>query len=296
MNCFFPYDEPVFRPPAEADSLILQATIGCSHNLCRFCGMYKTKRFRIRPFWELLAEVESIPASFRNLVRRVFIGDGDGLIYPQGELVRLLDSLAAALPGLTRVAAYASPKSLAAKSRQELEQLRDRKLRLLYFGLESGDGETLRLAGKGFTAGEMLGHCQKAQQAAMKLSVTAVLGLAGKARSVEHAEATAAWISTLSPRYFSLLTLMRGGNDGYFSLIEPLTNGAILGEALHMVRRLEPRGTILRSDHVSNLLFLSGTYPKDRHRIIAQAEAALQEAARHPRWFRETADDRSEFY
>ncbi|MBN1140207.1 MAG: radical SAM protein [Deltaproteobacteria bacterium] len=285
MFPFFAYDEPVFRPPAEAFSLILQATIGCSHNRCRFCGMYKSKRFRLRPLPELLEELEAVPVRHRAGLRRLFLGDGDGLIYPQGDLERLLAALSEIFPNLARVAAYASPASLETKSVAELERLRTGKLRLLYFGLESGDDKTLESAGKGFTAEEMLMQCRKAQEAGIKLSVTAILGLAGKQRSAEHAAATAAWINALSPRYFSLLTLIRGGNEDYFSFIEPLANGAILEEALALVTALEPRATILRSDHVSNLLHLSGSYPKDREGIIAQARAALAEGRRHPGWF-----------
>ncbi len=296
MLRFFEYDEPVFRPPAEADSLIVQAKIGCSHNLCGFCGMYRTKRFRIRPPAELLAEKASVPLWRRESVQRIFIGDGDGLIYPQGDLVMLLDVLAATFPKLARVAAYASPNSLNTKSGVELQQLRERKLRLLYFGLESGDEETLRSARKGFTAEAMLNQCRMAHPAGMKLSVTAILGLAGKARTAEHAGATAEWISLLSPRYFSLLTLMRGGNDDYLHSIRALTNGEILEEALNVVKSLNPRGTILRSDHVSNLLHLSGTYPKDRRAIILQAEAALEEGRRHSNWFHRVPDELPEWY
>ena len=290
MFPFFAYDEPVFRPPAEAFSLILQATIGCSHNRCCFCAMYKSKRFRLRPLPELLKEISSLPLPFRERVRRLFLGDGDGLIYPQRDLERLLAALSETFPNLTRVSAYASPNSLRAKSGAELARLRNGKLRLLYFGLESGDDKTLESAGKGFAADEMLAQCRKAQEAGIKLSVTAILGLAGKKRSAEHAAATAAWINALSPRYLSLLTLIRGGNEDYFSSIQPLANGEILEEALALVTALEPRGTILRSDHVSNLLHLSGSYPKDREGIIAQAESALAEGRRHPGWFSQVTD------
>ena len=293
---YFPYFEPVFRPPSEAGSLILQPTIGCSQNRCRFCGMYKAKSFRVRPVVEVLRDIDSVPVAHRGLVQRVFLGDGDGLVYPQAGLITILDCLVATFPKLTRVGAYASPNSLTTKSVEELRQLRERKLRILYFGLESGDAATLELARKGFTPEVMLEQCQKAQSAGMKLSITAILGLAGQKRSAEHAQATADWINALSPEYFSLLTMFRRHNDDYFRLIEPLSNGQIIEEALAIVSRLRPQHTILRSNHVSNILHLAGSYPKDRERIIVQTENALAEARRHPEWFHHVPDYAEEYY
>jgi radical SAM superfamily enzyme YgiQ (UPF0313 family) len=293
---YFPYAEPVFRPPSEAGSLILQPTVGCSQNRCRFCGMYKMKRFHIRPVEEVLRDIDCVPAAHRGAIQRVFLGDGDGLVYPQAALVTILDSLATVFPRLTRVGAYASPNSLTGKSVAELELLREKKLRILYFGLESGDAATLELADKGFTPEQMLAECRKAKSAGMKLSVTAILGLAGRARSAEHAAATAEWINTLSPEYFSLLTMFRRHNDDFFRMIDPLSNGEVIEEALAIVRRLQPQHTILRSNHVSNSLHLAGSYPKDRAKIIAQAEAALAEARRHPGWFNQVPDYAEEFF
>ncbi len=293
---YFDYNEPVFRPPSEARSLIFQATIGCSQNTCGFCGMYKMKQFRIRPLQDIFGEIESIPKSHRDYVQRVFLGDGDGLVYPQKDLLAILDKLIETFPNLTRIAAYASPNSLTTKTLYELEQLRQKKLRILYFGLESGDAETLKLVRKGFEPGEMLELCRKTQDAGMKLSITAILGLAGRARSSEHASATADWINALSPEYFSLLTMFRRHNDDYFKLIQPLSNGEVLEEALNIVSRLNPHRTILRSNHVSNNLHLTGSYPKDREKIIAQAEAALMKGRKLPDWFNMVPDYEEEFF
>lgn len=290
------YEEPVFRPPSEANSLILQITIGCSQNQCLFCGMYKMKRFRIRKADEILSEIHTVPLQDRTLIKRVFLADGDALVYPQKGLITILDALNGMFPNLNRVGIYASPKSLTTKSVDELASLREKKLKILYFGLESGDAETLQKAIKGYEPDEMLTLCQKAHRAGLKLSVMAILGLAGREHSAEHAAATAEWINALSPLYFSLLTLFRRGNDDYFKSIEPLSNGEILEEALAIVRGLKPQKTILRSNHVSNILHLSGTYPKDREKIIAQAEAALTEAKKHPDWFNEVPDYREDFF
>jgi len=292
----FSYEQPLFRPPSEAHSLIIQATIGCSQNQCSFCGMYKTKTFRIRPLAELVGEIHSVSPVHRVHVQRVFIADGDALVYPQQGLELILEALSETFPNLTRVGAYASPGSLTSKTVLELELLQRKKLRILYFGLESGDPNTLRLVNKGFAPSEMLELCRKAQRAAIKLSVTAILGLAGRERSAEHAAATADWITALSPEFFSLLTMFRRHNDDYLRTIIPLSHGEILQEALAMLRRLNPRRTILRSNHVSNFLNLAGSYPKDRQRLIETVERTMTEARRHPEWFSEIPDYREEYY
>ena len=138
------YIEPVFRPPSEACSLIFQITVGCSQNHCRFCGMYKGKKFALKPVEEVRAEIREIPGRFRPAVDRVFLADGDALVYPYEGLVEILSALAEAFPALTRVGAYASPRSLTTKSPAELASLREKRLKIVYFGLESGDDETLR--------------------------------------------------------------------------------------------------------------------------------------------------------
>lgn len=282
---YFNYEEPVFRPPSEARSLILQITIGCSQNQCHFCGMYKKKQFRIRPVADIAAEIEAIPKDHRNYYKRIFLADGDALVYPQQELVEILDLLNNKFPNLNRVGIYASPKSLTTKELEDLQQLKSRKLHILYFGLESGDALTLEAVNKGYHPEAMLELCQKVQVAGLKLSITAILGLAGRVRSHEHAIATAEWITQLSPEYFSLLTMFQRHNDAYFEQIEPLNNGEIIEEALTIVKNLKPQKTILRSNHVSNILNLAGSYPKDRDRVITQTEAALAEARSHPEWF-----------
>ena len=293
---YFSYEEPVFRPPSEARSLILQITIGCSQNQCRFCGMYKMKQFRLRPVADIAAEIEIIPESHRMQYQRIFLADGDALAYPQAGLVEILDLLQLKFINLNRVGIYASPKSLTMKSVEDLEQLKFRKLRILYLGLESGDAPTLKLTNKGYSPEQILELCQNAKRAGIKLSITAILGLAGQQRSHEHAKATANWISQLSPQYFSLLTMFRRHNDAYFELIEPLTNGEIIEEALLIVQHLHPHKTILRSNHVSNILNLAGSYPKDRERIIIETEAALVAARAHSDWFNQVPDYGEEYF
>ena len=293
---YFSYEEPVFRPPSEARSLILQITVGCSQNQCKFCGMYKMKQFRLRSVADIAAEIEAIPEGHRDQYRRIFLADGDALVYSQAGLIEILDLLNLKFLNLTRVGVYASPKSLTTKNVEELGQLKSRKLRILYLGLESGDAPTLKLTAKGYSPEQILQLCRKAQRAGIKLSITAILGLAGRERSREHAVATAKWINDLSPEYFSLLTMFRRHNDAYFELIEPLKNGEIIEEALQVVKQLQPQKTILRSNHVSNILNLAGSYPKDRERIIAETEAALEEARRHLDWFNQVPDYDESFF
>ncbi|MDX2495432.1 MAG: radical SAM protein [Desulfuromusa sp.] len=293
---YFSYEEPVFRPPSEARSLILQITIGCSQNQCKFCGMYKMKQFRIRSVADIATEVDAIPKEHRKHYQRIFLADGDALVYPQQELIDILDLLDDKFPNLTRIGIYASPKSLTTKNVEELQQLKLKKLRILYFGLESGDAPTLELTDKGYKPEQMLELCRKAQSAGIKISITAILGLAGRKRSHEHAVATAEWINQLSPEFFSLLTMFQRHNDPYFELIEPLTNGEIIEEALTIVKHLQPQKTILRSNHASNILNLAGSYPKDREKMIAQTEAALVEARSHPDWFTQVPDYGEAYY
>ena len=290
MYNYFDYDYPLYRPPSEGRSQILQITLGCSQNSCSFCGMYKSKHFKVRPVAKIKAEIEMLPTAHRAHVQRIFLADGDALIYPQSGLLEILDLLAVNFPRLTRVGIYASPNSLKNKSVDELTQLQEKKLRILYFGLESGDDETLSAVKKGFSPAEMLTLCRKAQVAGMKLSVTAILGLAGQERCLEHARATAAWITELSPEFFSLLTMFHRHNDDFLRSITMQTNGGIIEETLEIVRHLAPQKTILRSNHVSNILNLAGSYPKDRERLIAQAEQALAQARLHPVWFNEIPD------
>ena len=295
MYYYFDYEEPVFRPPSEAQSLIFQITIGCSQNDCTFCGMYKMKSFRCRKVDDIRADIASIPAEHRLHVQRIFLADGDALVYPQAGLVEILDLLAESFPNLTRIGIYASPNSLKTKSVEELKVLREKKVRILYFGLESGDDVTLEQVKKGYTSAEMLAQCRKAQDAGMKLSVTAILGLAGRERSSEHAVGTAEWVTALSPEYFSLLTLFPRHNEEFFKDITRQSRGEILEETLEIVRNLSPKRTILRSNHASNFLALAGSYPKDRERLIADVEGAIRSASVHPDWYTDLPSDSEQY-
>ncbi len=290
------YIEPLFRPPSEAGSLIFQITVGCSQNTCTFCGMYKMKRFHIRTVTEIIQEITGIPERYRAVIDRVFLADGDALIYPFDGLTEILDALKKTFPQLTRVGAYASPNSLKSKNPEQLRQLRDKKLRILYLGLESGDDATLSAINKGFTSEEMALEALKAREAGIKLSVTAILGLAGRTGSREHARATAAWVNRVNPEFFSLLTLFHRHNEAFVRSLDQCTHRELLQEAREMLHHLSPGRTILRSNHVSNFLNLAGSYPKDRERLIRDVEAAIEQAGRIPGFMDSIPEYAEEYY
>lgn len=290
------YVEPLFRPPSEARSLIFQITIGCSQNQCRFCGMYKGKAFHIRPLPEILKEIYEIPASYRSRIDRVFLADGDAIVYPFDDLCTILDALSVTFPALTRVSSYASPKSLTTKSPSQLAQLRARQLKILYFGLESGDDDTLLNVNKGFTSDRMAELASMARDAGMKLSVTAILGLAGRERSLQHARATAEWVNRVNPEYFSLLTMFHRHNDDFVRSLKQCTRRELMLETREMLNNLHPAKTILRSNHVSNFLNLAGSYPKDRERLIENVDTALITAADRPGFLDEVPSYQEEYY
>lgn len=290
------YVEPLFRPPSEARSLIFQITVGCSQNSCTFCGMYKGKSFRVRGVPEILKEIEGIPAIYRTKIDRVFLADGDALVYPFDGLVEILDALSGTFPNLARIASYASPASLTTKSPEQLAVLREKKLRILYFGLESGDDETITRISKGFTASEMAEQAIKAREAGIKLSVTAILGLAGRQRSLLHARSTADWVNRVNPEYFSLLTLFHRHNDEFIASLDQCSRRELMLEARELLVHMNPRFTILRSNHVSNFLNLAGSYPKDRERLIGDVDRAMERAAMHPGFLDQTPGYAEEYY
>jgi radical SAM superfamily enzyme YgiQ (UPF0313 family) len=258
--------------------------------------MYKTKNFHVRPLQEILAEITGIPAIYRTRVDRIFLADGDALVYPFDALCTILDALAKNFPGLTRVSSYASPNSLTTKTLEQLIKLRGKRLKTLYFGLESGDDATLLAVNKGYKSERMADLALKAREADIKLSVTAILGLAGRKRSLEHARATAAWVNRVNPEYFSLLTMFLRHNDDFIRTLQQCTRRELMEEAREILQNMHPNKTILRSNHVSNFLNLAGSYPKDRERLIADVDLALKHAAQHAGFLDEVPAYQEECY
>lgn len=275
------YRGNVIRPPSEASSLILQVMYGCSHGDCAFCGSYLGKPFRARPFAEVEQDVKQLPPDLKARIRRVFLCDGDALAVPANRLRAILDLLTGELTNLTRVSAYANAHSLLRLSAEDLARIRAHGLELLYLGLESGDEHTIARIGKGVTVRQQIDACRKATDAGFALSITAILGLAGVARSLEHARATGGALSAIDPEYIGLLTLMvEPGTPlremvrrGEFVLPEPI---ALLRELHEMVAATDVTNAIFRSNHASNYLPLEATLPVDKEAILRTLDEILR--------------------
>ena len=201
------YEGTIIRPPSEANSILIQATVGCSHNKCTFCGTYTGERFRIKPDSIIMEDI-AFAANYCRRQRRVFLCDGDALIIPQKRLLKILTEIENQLPWVTRVGIYANAKSLKMKTPDELKALKDHGLGIAYMGLESGDDDTLKKINKGSSADEMIQMGKKAKAAGIKLSITVILGIAGRKRSGIHAEETGRVLSAIDPNYIGALSLM----------------------------------------------------------------------------------------
>lgn len=275
------YEEPVFRPPSEAASFILQATIGCSHNKCTFCPMYKTKKYRERPLEEIKEDINSAARGYSG-VRKVFLADGDALVLDTQVLLEILKELYLSFPILERVSIYATPKNLLEKSVDDLRKLKDAGLGIVYFGLESGSAQILENVRKGFTPEEMITAGQKAVKAGLPLSVTVILGLGGREDSKEHALETARVVSAINPQYLGALTLMVNKHaplhkrieKGEFTLLNSLE---VLEELELIIANLETTKCIFRSNHASNYLPLKGVLKEDRKKLLSLIKEAKKD-------------------
>lgn len=274
------YHGAVIRPPSEASSLIAQVTYGCSNDTCDFCGTYLDKPFGVRPFDEVVDDVIGLPSSVRNRVRRVFLADGDALALSSRKLHDILDLLHRALPDLERVSSYANARNLLAKSVEELVGLRENGLDLLYLGLESGDDQTLADIHKGMTVAEQIEGCRRASEAGIQLSVTAILGLAGIARSREHGKATGEALSAIDPAYIGILTLMV--TPGTAMERKVATGEVVLPDSIGMLRELreilanlDVTDCLFRSNHASNYLPVGGRLPQDKQAMLAALDKVL---------------------
>ena len=277
------YYGDVYRPPSEAASLIIQVTLGCSHNTCAFCTMYKEKRFYNRPTEDVLKDLREVAASsYGRRVKRIFLADGDALIRKTDDLVIILDEIAKLYPSVERVTSYASPGSLLIKKPEELKTLREHGLSMVYLGLESGSDEVLKLMTKGFTSAQIVEGGLKAKAAGMQLSVTAIAGLGGKTLSRSHAEDTAKALSAMNPEYVGVLTLEvhedtpleEMVNSGKFSLLD---STEVLKETKDMISMMDCPGCVFRMNHASNYLDLRGTLNQDRDALLAKIHQAEQD-------------------
>ena len=274
------YREPLYRPPSEANSLILQATIGCSWNRCSFCEMYTDRRFRPRPTEEVLGEIATM-ARHPLRQRRVFLADGDALVLSNRRLLPLLEAIRAQLPWVTRVSCYATPANLLHKSPDELAELRAAGLRLVYLGIESGDDEVLARIAKGATHAETVTALRRAGAAGLKRSVMLINGLAGRALSDRHADASAALLNATQPEYASVLALtLHDDGQRHRTAFGPAWQALDDRQRLRELRRLLAASalerTLFRSNHASNRLALAGTLNRDRDRLLDEIDAVLE--------------------
>jgi radical SAM superfamily enzyme YgiQ (UPF0313 family) len=274
------YAGAVIRPPSEASSLILQVTYGCSNNTCDFCGTYLDKPFGVRPFAEVSADIRELPARVKQRAERVFLADGDALALSARRLLEILALLRGELPNLRRVSSYANARNLLQKPVAELSAIRVAGLELLYLGLESGDDETLAAIHKGISVAEQLAGCARAKAAGMKLSVTAILGLAGEERSLTHGRATGEALSAIDPEFIGVLTLMLMPGT---AMATRVANGDLrLPDSLGMVRELREivahlhvTDSLFRSNHASNYLPVGGHLPHDKDAMLRALDAVL---------------------
>ncbi len=281
----------IFRPPSEARSLLVQATIGCSHNRCTFCAMYRDKKFRVRKLEHVLEDVDLALEQYGVGVRRAFICDGDALMLPNRYLVAVLERLADRFPDLQRVGIYANARDLLRKSDAELAELVGHRLSLFYLGLESGSDRILSWIDKGATARQMVDAVRKGMDAGMKSSVIYLLGLGGRKLWKESAVESARAVSEMNPNYISALTvtvipgtpLARALDSGEFELPAP---EELVLELKLFLEHVDVKATVFRSNHASNYVPLAGRLPRDRDRLVAELEDAIAQHRFKPEFMR----------
>jgi radical SAM superfamily enzyme YgiQ (UPF0313 family) len=286
------YEGKIYRPPSEADSYILQATIGCSWNHCTYCDMYRDKAFRVRDLDETLADIRTAAKSFGENVTKVFVADGDALVLDLRHWEAILPACHDAFPRMKRVSAYATAVNINEKSDAELKRLRELGLSLLYMGPETGDDVTFKRIAKGSNFDEHVEAARRAHEAGMKVSAIFLLGAGGTERSREHAEGSASLISAMDPEFVSALTLtiIPGTPIAKMQAAGKFTLPSVtrmLEELRTMVAAASPTDAIFRTNRASNYLPLAGRLPQDRDRIVEALDKALSgEIALRPEWSR----------
>ena len=297
------YEGKLYRPPSEAHSYIVQATLGCSWNNCTYCDMYREKTFRLRALPEVLADIEAAGRRFVGGVEKVFVADGDALVMPMGHWRALLAAARGAFPGLRQVSCYAMASNVLDKSAAELAELRSLGLSLLYMGPESGDETTLRTLAKqprpagarreeAYIYDAHVAAAARARAAGLALSAIFLLGVGGVARSGEHAHASARLATDMNPEYLAALTLTvvpgtpiarTAARRGF---VLPDAAG-LLGELRTFVAEARPADALFRTNHASNYLPLAGRLPRDGAHMVAAIDAALAgQVPLRPEWAR----------
>lgn len=275
------YIEPVFRPPSEAQSLILPVTNGCSWNKCTFCEMYTApqKKFAVRDEQQVLQEIQRVAE--QRIVQRVFLADGDAMALSTRRLLTILRAIEEHLPTVRRVTSYCLPSNLKNKSVSELQELADAGLKMVYVGAESGDNEVLQLVNKGETYASTLSALTKLGEAGIKRSVMILNGLGGRALSEQHADQSAALMNATQPEFLSTLVVSFPMGDARFKErfknFVALDQQGLFVEMQRLISQLELEKTVFRSDHASNYLSLKGNLGADKQRLLAQLQQAIEQ-------------------
>lgn len=287
----FHYVGNCIRPPSEAYSILIQATLGCSHNKCAFCGTYNDKRFAIKDRSILEQDLRFAEKHCRHQ-NRVFIMDGDALIMPMRHWEWLLGEIKRCLPWVTRVGTYANSKGVALKSDEDLRRLRELGLGIVYYGVESGHPQVLKDIKKGATPEKLITQGRRLKEAGIKLSVTVLLGIGGVQRSLEHARATGRLLSEMDPDYVGALTLIlladtplgRAAQRGEFVLPDKM---GLLAELREMMAHTDLSGGLFYANHASNYVPVKARLPQDKERALALLDAALAGKVQlKPEWMR----------
>ena len=284
----FFYDEPLYRPPAEANSVIIQVTLGCSFNKCSFCSMYETKNFKIRTKEEIFKDID-ILSNYQKDATKMFLADGDALVLETSYLVEILNYAYKKFKKLRRVSLYASAFNIYDKSLDELKLLKQNGLDLIYYGIESGDFEILKKIQKPISNKKMIEGLNKVSQADIKISATIILGIAGKKFSFEHVKNSAYIINNTNITYLSTLQLMLS-NKSYKKFTEKFGNEFELLNELEMLQEqrsfleeLNPKNKVIfRSNHVSNFYALAGTLNKDKQRLLDELDIVIEYIKNNP--------------
>nr|WP_312292441.1 radical SAM protein [Clostridium chromiireducens] len=275
------YDYPLYRPPSESNSLIIQATLGCSHNKCSFCSMYKSKKFSIKS----LEEIKNDMSHFRKIyehVEKIFLADGDALIIPTKDLKEILMYAGKLFPECSRITLYGSPKSILLKTHQELEELKALGLSMIYMGVESGSDEVLKDINKGASSEELLNAAVIVKNANILLSVTVIAGIGGRKNSKIHAVKTGELISNMAPDYLGVLSLMAEEETDLYNKImkkefQLLNDKEMLIEIKLLIEHINIEETIVfRCNHASNYVSLRGDLPCDKEAMINQIDYHIE--------------------
>lgn len=276
------YEGIVYRPPSEARSLIIQVTVGCAHNRCTFCNMYREKKFRIRSREEIMADLDECRAYYGPLVRRVFFADGDALVVQTELLLELLAYVRRCFPAVERISAYGTARDVLRKSEEELKELAAAGLELIYLGAESGDDAVLAHIQKQVTAAELSEAGQKLKRCGLKTSVTLISGLGGRKGIQSHAVKSAELINKMNPEYASFLTLRlyegtKMNEEVKHGEMELITPDEIVEEMELFLETIDSPGTIFRTNHASNYVVLAGTFNEDIPGMLKQLKQVKAE-------------------